>query len=1105
MNYIDEQIKYLKGRRNIIREKLLKLGVPEECLAHSQRNDSLFYHLNVQNLKDLKIAGIMDRFTLESYAPECQLMELTPDEWKTEIDTFEPDLLFVESAWQGKDNLWYRKIANGSKVFFEMTSYCHEKEIPIVFWNKEDPVWTETFMPAARMADFVFTTDIDCVKKYKEALKHDRVYFLHFAAQPKVHNPIEKYKRKDKYCFAGAYYHKYKKRAEMFDKFAEEFIKTKGFDIYDRNYKNSRPEHAFPKYYDPYILGKLESCEIDIAYKGYNYGVNMNSVDQSQTMFARRVFEMLASNTVTVGNYSRGVKNLFGDLTICTNDSLTLQKELRKWCSDEVGYRKYRLAGLRKVLSEHLYEDRLSYIVEKVFGQNIKPELPWVYVLAEVKTKRDAEYVLTCFDKQKYAKKKLYLVCDEMLDYGYRTDVNVFKSSYSNTLEDFKLPEDAYVSVMMPSNYYGPNYLLDMMLTLRYGQYDGIGKTAYYEKKTAEYVVHNLSSSYHEVAELELEKSVVKFATLLENEVVLKELFAGGKIQKGKFFAVDEFNFCKNECVEECNKVDDLPIYDVGLSLNEIQDAAENIKKDIIGREKGELIRPEEVEKLINNTSKGKIKTGLKSGKLSIKSTLGEEENCYLYIENFYGLLEYGQQGKITLCFDGIGSADFLGVCVFYDKHKKKLAHFFSRGNVVSAEEIPPKAVYFELALRIKGPGEFELSEIRIGQDEKVNEKGCFLSRSNTLILTNQYPSPEELYRNMFVHKRVASYKECGYNYDVMRMNLYAHEEYREFETINIVEGQSETLANILENGRIDTVCVHFMEMQMWGLLKQYLEHIRIIIWLHGADIQPWWRRQFIYNSDEELKRAKQISEQRMEMWRDIFSCYQDHKIELVFVSKHFADMVKEDYKQVFADNRLHIIPNCIDTKMFSYQRKESEQRKKIISIRPYASKIYGNDLMVKAIQELSKEKCFLDLNFLIIGDGELFDSVVSPLKKYKNVEIRKTFLRQSEIADLYHEYGIVLIPSRGDTQGVSRDEAMSCGVVPITNAVAAIPEFVDSSCGILVDAEDYIALAEGIKELYYDEDKYNRLSIGAAERVRSQTSKAFTIDKEVRLIQEEK
>jgi glycosyltransferase involved in cell wall biosynthesis len=52
------------------------------------------------------------------------------------------------------------------------------------------------------------------------------------------------------------------------------------------------------------------------------------------------------------------------------------------------------------------------------------------------------------------------------------------------------------------------------------------------------------------------------------------------------------------------------------------------------------------------------------------------------------------------------------------------------------------------------------------------------------------------------------------------------------------------------------------------------------------------------------------------------------------------------------------------------------------------------------------------------------------------------------------------------ETQGVSRNEAMSSGLVPITNAVATIPEFVDDSCGILAPGGDAEAMAHGIARL---------------------------------------
>lgn len=397
--HINKRIKNLTTKNNSIIETLNYMGISLENISDN-KNEVCFSTLK-KELKQLKIACIMDKFTYESYRYECNLLELTPEKWMEEIEDFKPDLLFIESAWEGKNKLWYRKIANGSKEFFEMASFCHEKRIPVIFWNKEDPIYTDTFMPIARMANYIFTTDIDCIEKYKKELAHNNVYYLHFAAQPIIHNPIEKYERKDKFCFAGAYYHKYKTRSKVFDEFANIFISTKGFDIFDRNYKSSLPEHTFPKKYNNYILGRLEPSEIDLAYKGYYYGINMNSVNQSQTMFARRVFELLASNTITIGNYARGIKNLFGDLTICTNDSTEMQRQFDLYCKNEENSRKYRLQGLRKVLKEHLYEDRLDYIIKKVYGKSLKPELPVVVLFTA------GENGVKSFQKQSYSNKIL--------------------------------------------------------------------------------------------------------------------------------------------------------------------------------------------------------------------------------------------------------------------------------------------------------------------------------------------------------------------------------------------------------------------------------------------------------------------------------------------------------------------------------------------------------------------------------------------------------------------------------------------------------------------------------------------------------------------------
>ena len=87
------------------------------------------------------------------------------------------------------------------------------------------------------------------------------------------------------------------------------------------------------------------------------------------------------------------------------------------------------------------------------------------------------------------------------------------------------------------------------------------------------------------------------------------------------------------------------------------------------------------------------------------------------------------------------------------------------------------------------------------------------------------------------------------------------------------------------------------------------------------------------------------------------------------------------------------------------------------------------------------------------------------------------------------------------DSQGVSRDEAMASGLVPVTTAVTAIPEFVDDNCGILVEGEDYTSMAKKIYQLSKNAKQFKELSKSAAIRVNEQSGYANTIVKEMQLI----
>jgi len=568
-----ERSKYQRKLCHILENRLGEIGKKLSCylqkLCRKEKNIQLMssegtnvepqtetFQTKAASLHELKVAAIMDEFSLNCFRPECNLLEISPDNFKEEMDMFQPDLLLVESAGKGNHGLWEKKIAYGSREYFALVRYCYDKNIPVVFWNKEDPVHYEEFLIVAKTADYVFTTDVDSILNYCKDLGHDRVYHMHFAAQPQIHNPIEKYDRQDKICFAGAYYRGFKKRAEAFDKFAEAFIATKGLDIYDREYGKKRSPYRFPSKYKPYILGRLRPEEIDKAYKGYNYGLNMNTVTDSVSMFARRVFELMASNTVSIGNYAKGLENYFQELTICTDDVEDMKQKLQKYCGDEASLHKYRLLGLRKILSEHLYEDRLNYIVETVFQIRLKKELPVVTVISRARTAKECQWIIKEFREQVYERKKLILFYDDRIITENNLEGDVRKQAIDRAISE--MVSEGYVAYFHPDDYYAPAYLYDMIYTLRYCEADVIGKCTYYRMENEQlhkngekvYQYFDAVASRRAIQRIELVKEMT-FDTYIQKDVVCE----------ASVFCIDEWNYCENTngCKNE-NIIDRYPL-----------------------------------------------------------------------------------------------------------------------------------------------------------------------------------------------------------------------------------------------------------------------------------------------------------------------------------------------------------------------------------------------------------------------------------------------------------------------------------------------------------------------------------------------------------------
>ncbi|MCV3460114.1 FkbM family methyltransferase, partial [Campylobacter lari] len=391
-----KSFKLRQKKKNILKQT----NKIKKTMANSSNTPKQQFINKFDDIKNIKIACIMDEFTYTSFKYECDLLQLSPGNWKNEVATFKPDLLFIESAWQGKDSLWKLKISGFSTELQELIEYCKENNIATVFWSKEDPVHFNTFLPIACSVDFIFTTDIDCIPKYKFYVGHEDVYCLPFAAQTKIHNPIEEFDRKDEFNFAGSYYLRYPQRQLDFENLIGAVKSYKNISIYDRNFNNPHPHYTFPDCYKDMIIGNLSFNEIIKAYKGYKFGITMNTVKQSQTMFARRAFELIACNTFVVSNFSRALRNFFGDLVISSDDMNELKDKLKLVCEDEIYYKKIKLNALRKVMKEHTYADRLNFIASVVYKEQFESKHKF-YILIHVNSQEEYIQALDVFYSQK--------------------------------------------------------------------------------------------------------------------------------------------------------------------------------------------------------------------------------------------------------------------------------------------------------------------------------------------------------------------------------------------------------------------------------------------------------------------------------------------------------------------------------------------------------------------------------------------------------------------------------------------------------------------------------------------------------------------------------
>lgn len=368
------------------------------------------------------------------------------------------------------------------------------------------------------------------------------------------------------------------------------------------------------------------------------------------------------------------------------------------------------------------------------------------------------------------------------------------------------------------------------------------------------------------------------------------------------------------------------------------------------------------------------------------------------------------------------------------------------------------------------------------------------------LFVVNDYKENREDYANGFVHTRVLEYKKKGYEVQVYKPTNDSNCRIYEIDGVRVNVGNKLVLVDLINDNSVDTVCVHFIGPYATEAFDLVDNKMDIYVFVHGNEVLHWYQRIFkgsFYNLHSLLAFLKY----------SLYNIYNLHRIKKFIHSTnhnlHFIG-VSEWMTRIGITNweteaNWNIIPNYVDDEFFSYVPKLDDMRFNFLSIRPYSSGKYANDITVQLILKLSEMPFFDRLHFTIVGYGPQWERITEPLTRMKNVNLINRFLNQDEIKQLHSKNGLFICPTRQDAQGVSMCEAMSSGLVPITINNTAIPEFLPDYPKIGCD--DINEMIRLVCKMINDPEQYKTYSRLCSEFIHEKCGKTNSINKEIELV----
>lgn len=202
------------------------------------------------------------------------------------------------------------------------------------------------------------------------------------------------------------------------------------------------------------------------------------------------------------------------------------------------------------------------------------------------------------------------------------------------------------------------------------------------------------------------------------------------------------------------------------------------------------------------------------------------------------------------------------------------------------------------------------------------------------------------------------------------------------------------------------------------------------------------------------------------------------------------SDDLRETCKRCGINSeRLCVIENGIDVEQFQRRRSTAEARQAIgwptdgicIGAIGRLSAEKGFDVLIDAVHQLRYE--FPQLRLVIAGEGPLRTSLVEQIERLKLEGIVRLLGFCEDVPALLESLDVFALSSRREGLPNVVLEAMAMGLPIVATSIAGVPRVItDGDNGLLVPADDRMALAAALRRCIDDEELRRRLGSAACE-----------------------